>query len=52
MIIFGGIHEVTKELDDMVAYNFLRNTWIKLFNENSSDTVTVPSASPTKFMRK
>jgi hypothetical protein len=37
MIIFGGIHEVTKELDDMVSYDFRRNRWVKLFNENNAD---------------
>ena len=25
MLLFGGIHEVTKELDDMIAYNFDKN---------------------------
>jgi len=25
MILFGGIHEVTKELDDMIAFSFKKN---------------------------
>jgi len=33
MIIFAGIHEVTKELDDMAAYCFSTGKWIHLFNE-------------------
>lgn len=33
MILFGGIHEVTKELDDMIAFSFKKNQWIILFKE-------------------
>jgi len=33
MIIFAGIHEVTKELDDMAAYSFKQNRWFHLFRE-------------------
>jgi hypothetical protein len=33
MILFGGIHEVTKELDDMIAFSFKKNHWIILFKE-------------------
>ena len=31
MVVFAGIHEVTKELDDMSAYCFKTNKWIHLF---------------------
>ena len=33
MVVFGGIHEVTKELDDMVLYDFKNNRWIQFFDE-------------------
>ena len=33
MIIFGGIHEVTKELDDMAVYDFKKGEWNHLFKE-------------------
>lgn len=33
MLIFGGIHEVTKELDDMIAFDFKKGEWIHLFSE-------------------
>lgn len=33
MIVFAGIHEVTKELDDMAAYNFKTKQWMHLFGE-------------------
>jgi hypothetical protein len=31
MIVFAGIHEVTKELDDMCLFSFSENKWIALF---------------------
>ena len=33
LIVFAGIHEVTKELDDMAAYSFTKQKWIHLFKE-------------------
>jgi len=33
MIVFAGIHEVTKELDDMAAYSFKNKKWTHLFKE-------------------
>ena len=31
--IFGGIFEVTKELNDFHLYDITNNKWIKLFSE-------------------
>lgn len=31
MIIFAGIHEITKELDDMACYNFTTKQWTHMF---------------------
>jgi N-acetylneuraminic acid mutarotase len=31
MIVFGGIHEITKELDDMFAYSFRDQKWVSLY---------------------
>ena len=36
MLIFGGIHEVTKELDDMHIFDFKNKRWIQFFEEMSS----------------
>lgn len=36
MLIFGGIFEVTKELDDMHLFDFKNNRWITFFEEASS----------------
>ena len=33
MIIFAGIHEVTKELDDLAAYSFKNKKWTHLFQD-------------------
>lgn len=33
MIVFGGIHEVTKELNDMVLFDFKTSKWSVLFEE-------------------
>lgn len=36
MVIFGGIHEVTQELNDVVALNLNQNKWIVLFEETGA----------------
>ena len=36
MLIFGGIFEVTKELDDMLLFDFRNKRWILFFDEISS----------------
>eukprot|EP00347_Sterkiella_histriomuscorum_P011091 403373787 len=36
MLIFGGVHEVTKELDDMMLFDFRNRRWIQFFEEFSS----------------
>jgi hypothetical protein len=36
MIVFGGIYEITKELNDFYMYDFKNNRWITLFEETSS----------------
>ena len=31
LIVFGGIHEITKELNDMYIFNLKTNVWRRLF---------------------
>jgi N-acetylneuraminic acid mutarotase len=31
LIVFGGIHEITKELNDLYIFNFQTNQWRRLF---------------------
>ena len=45
--IFGGIFEVTKELNDLQLYDIENNRWICLFAESNEP---VSSISPTKAM--
>lgn len=33
MIIFGGIYEITKELNDLYLYDFKTNKWVTVFDE-------------------
>ena len=47
MVIFAGIHEVTKELDDMAAYSFKDNKWLHLFSEPVSSKQTIGSGDPS-----
>ena len=36
LIIFGGVFEVTKELDDMYLFDLKNKRWIVFFEEESS----------------
>ena len=36
MTLFGGIYEITKELNDFHLYDFKKNKWITLFEETYS----------------
>ena len=47
MLIFGGIYEVTKELNDLMAFDFSTNHWITLFEE-----LGPASNSPTRTANK
>ena len=33
MMVFGGIFEVTKELNDLMAFDFTKRQWVTLFEE-------------------
>lgn len=36
MVIFGGIFEITKELNDFYLFDFRKNRWVTLFEEQLS----------------
>ena len=36
MTLFGGIYEITKELNDFHLFDFKRNKWITIFEETYS----------------
>jgi hypothetical protein len=33
MVIFGGMYEITKELNDMHIFDFESNTWINIYED-------------------
>jgi hypothetical protein len=41
MMIFGGIYEITKELNDLLAFDFSKGEWSTVFEE-------LGPASPSK----
>mmetsp|Transcript_930 Transcript_930/g.947 ORF Transcript_930/g.947 Transcript_930/m.947 type:complete len:125 (+) Transcript_930:840-1214(+) len=44
MVMFGGMYEITKELNDLLLYDFKLNKWIILFDESVS-----PKKLPKEF---
>ena len=53
MIVFAGIHEITKELDDMAVYGFQKQKWIHLFKEPVPQKNTAAESSAvTKLSKK
>ena len=43
MIIYGGIYEVTKELNDMHIFDFKKEEWVTLYQELNSPQKSPPS---------
>jgi DNA topoisomerase IA len=46
MVVFGGIYEITKELNDLHIFDFTKKKWITLFEESNSP-VRGRDGSPT-----
>jgi hypothetical protein len=36
MVLFGGIYEITKELNDFYLFDLINNRWITIFEESVS----------------
>lgn len=36
MVVFGGIYEITKELNDLHLFDFTKKRWVTLFEESYS----------------
>lgn len=47
MIVFGGIFEITKELNDFYLFDFRKSRWFTLFEESNSPTRAGKDASPS-----
>jgi hypothetical protein len=55
MIIYGGIFEVTKELNDMHVFDLKKEQWVVLFEELNSPqkaNSSNPNASPNSVGMK
>ena len=48
IFIFGGIYEVTKELNDCFMYDIAKNNWLCLYKRQ--DDGDLSAQSPTKIM--
>ena len=48
MMIFGGIFEITKELNDAHLYDIKNNKWMIFFAKKAPQPNTGVTASPTK----
>ena len=48
MLIFGGLFEITKELNDSHLYDFKANTWIPFFHDCGSSSPRSSSPGATK----
>jgi hypothetical protein len=46
LVIFGGVFEVTKELDDMYLFDLKNKRWLMFFEEESSPVKIKHSISP------
>ena len=40
MVVFGGIYEITKELNDFMMYDFKANRWLTFFEDLHSPVKT------------
>ena len=56
MFVFGGIFDVTKELNDLMAFDFVKKQWVTLFEElgpaNQSPTRAITSIDTSSPMLK
>ena len=48
MMVFGGIFEITKELNDAHLYDIKNNKWMMFFAKKAPQPNTGVTASPTK----
>ena len=48
--MFGGIQEITRELNDVIMYDIKKNRWVLLFAEKAAESpmMLVGSPSPNK----
>jgi hypothetical protein len=50
MVIYGGIFEVTKELNDMHVFDLRKENWVSMFEEINSPKKFGEGGSPNKSL--
>ena len=49
IMMFGGIQEITRELNDFHMYDINKNCWVLLFDEKAAESpMIIQSPSPNK----
>ena len=48
MMIFGGIFEITKELNDAHIYDIKNDRWTVIYKQKTTSLMTALTQSPTK----
>jgi hypothetical protein len=51
ILLFGGIFEITKELNDLHAFDIESNTWVTLYQECSSPTKSKDANNSSHIMK-
>lgn len=46
LILFGGIYEITRELNDLQMFDLTKKKWVSLFEESNSPTRAGKDGSP------
>jgi hypothetical protein len=49
LLIFGGIYEITKELNDLHMFDLTKKKWITIFEESNSPVRNAKESSPANF---
>jgi N-acetylneuraminic acid mutarotase len=52
LIVFGGIHEITKELNDLYIFNFKTNFWKRLFKSQDDDSIDLTEINKKQKSRR
>ena len=52
LLVFGGIYEITKELNDLYCFNLKTRVWKRLFRASIDENLESPSKSATLKSKK
>jgi len=52
IIVFGGLYEITREMNDMYVFNVQKNEWRRLFKSSNEDNMAMTQKSDTLKSKK